>query len=395
MFKGVTARLGGVSRSGWLVIVFVTLALFILFLWHLGDLTPGLSKAEVSYAQSSDRFSSIASYPINAPHKMLQLAVHKLSPNHPSLLRLPSVAFAIAFCLSFYALASSWFGRTIGLFGAFIFASLPLMVVSGRQATPEIMYFFPIFFMWIYSYLPKAKTGKAILWLLACLSAAIAFYTPGMILWLAGAAFICRKNLLRIIREVRPEFSAVGLLLITASLASLVAVSIKHTAVLKALFLVPNNLGSVLEVLKHCGWMILSIFIKTGHTDPLIIDRLPLLNILLIALLVFGVYAMQSAARAKAVTLGLAILFAVLAAGFSDSLSLLAYGLPAIVIFISAGLRYIYIEWRGIFPRNPVPKTFALVLIAAVAAVQVYFGVRYSLAAWPNTPATRAAYVLK
>jgi hypothetical protein len=139
----------------------------------------------------------------------------------------------------------------------------------------------------------------------------------------------------------------------------------------------------------------LSLFVKTGSSNPLIVGRLPILNILLLALLVFGVYAMQGAARAKAILLALSVLFAVIAAGVNNNLLMLAFGLPAIGIFMAAGLRYLYIEWRSVFPRNPVPKTFALVLIAVVTATQLYFGLHYSLIAWPHAAPTRATYVLK
>jgi hypothetical protein len=141
--------------------------------------------------------------------------------------------------------------------------------------------------------------------------------------------------------------------------------------------------------------MLTGLFIKTGRTDSLIVARLPLLTILLVALMIFGIYAMWTAAQSKARWLALGVVYAIVAAGFNNDIVLLALGLPAIIIFAAAGLRYLYIEWRSIFPRNPVPKTFALVLIALVAMTQLYFGLRYALSAWPNTPATRAAYVLK
>jgi hypothetical protein len=69
--------------------------------------------------------------------------------------------------------------------------------------------------------------------------------------------------------------------------------------------------------------------------------------------------------------------------------------LPALAILSAAGLRYLYIEWRSIFPRNPLPLSFALVIISLLVGLQVAYGLRYSLVAWPHLAATKQLYVLK
>lgn len=395
MLKEMSGSLRSLPRRSWLGFVLAFVAIFIIFLWHLGNLTPGLSRQEVEYASSTRSWALIISNPINAPHKIIQLAVFKLSPQHPSLLRLASVSFALIFCLGFYRLATGWFGRAIGLFSTLIFACLPLLVVSGRQASAEIMFFCPVIFISLYNWLLRAKQYQSAAWFTLCLAAAVFVFTPGLLIWLVAACCICRKNIIKSINTVPVQFSFFGLLLIFSSVASLALASIKHHYIAKQLFLVPAYLGNGFTPVKHIGWMFLSLFVKTGQTDHLIVQRLPLLSVLSIALLIFGLYAMLTAAKSKAIWLGLSIVYAILAAGLNNKISILALGLPAIILFVAAGLRYLYIEWRSVFPRNPVPKSFALVLIAIVALVQLYFGLRYSLAAWPEAPATRAAYVLK
>jgi hypothetical protein len=102
-----------------------------------------------------------------------------------------------------------------------------------------------------------------------------------------------------------------------------------------------------------------------------------------------------AAARNKALALASAILFAILAAGLNNNLRLLALGLPAVGIFMAAGLRYLYIEWRSVFPRNPIPKSLAWLLMVLVVSVQLIYGLSYSLIAWPHTDATKTTYVVK
>ena len=390
-----SGSLRSLPRRSWLGFVLAFVAIFIIFLWHLGNLTPGLSAQEVGYANTSRHWALIVSNPINAPHKIVQLAVFRLSPQHPSLLRLASVLFALIFCLGFYRLATGWFGRAIGLFSTLIFACLPLFVVSGRQASADIMFFCPVVILSLYNWLIRTKRHHSLAWFTLCAAAAIFVFTPGLLIWLVAAFVICRKKIINAISSVPAQISFFGLLLFFASLLALVLASTKHHYIAKQLLLLPVNINSGFELIKHIGWMFLALFVKTGQTDPLIIARLPLLSILSIALLIFGLYAMLTAARPKAIWLGLSIVYAILAAGLANKISVLALGLPAIILFVAAGLRYLYIEWRSVFPRNPVPKSFALVLIAFVALVQLYFGLRYSLAAWPEAPSTRAAYVLK
>jgi hypothetical protein len=93
--------------------------------------------------------------------------------------------------------------------------------------------------------------------------------------------------------------------------------------------------------------------------------------------------------------LGLSVILAILLAALQEDIAYLGLAVPALAIAVSAGLRYLYVEWRGIFPRNPVPKTFAMVLIAAVTLSQLYYGVNYCLHAWPNSTSVRNVYVLK
>jgi 4-amino-4-deoxy-L-arabinose transferase-like glycosyltransferase len=388
----------GVGRFSWRGLSLLTSVIcicFAFFFWRLSSLTPGLSPAEAN-AKSSSRFlHPILQDPVYAPHKILQHLSQAVKPENIAALRLPSVIFALVCCFCFYKLAVSWFGRAIGLFSSLIFATLPLMIISARQASPEITFFSPIIFMWLYTWLVKQRSNKSLAWFLTLFAAAIFIYTPGLLVWLLLTFIVARRKILAAISAVPIWVSALGLFLVASSLGVIASAAIKHLDVLKSIALVPPHTDGAIGILKVTGWMVSSLFVRTGHSDSLVLGRLPILNILLLALMVFGVYAMQGVARRKAAALGSLVLFAVLAAGINDNVAMLAMAIPALAIFIAAGLRYLYIEWRSIFPRNPVPKTFALALIAAVSASQIYFGLHYALVAWPHSAATRTVYVLK
>jgi 4-amino-4-deoxy-L-arabinose transferase-like glycosyltransferase len=369
--------------------------LSVVFIWRLGSLTPGLSPAEVAARNASLSLRTIYHQPVDAPLKIVQHFLLKIDSASLIYLRAASVAFAIIFAICFYRLAVGWFGRFIGLLAALVFVSLPLFVISAHQASAEVLLFWPVLLLWLYYKPLKTEQLKPLIWLALIVVAGLSLYVPGMVWWLAAGIIIGRKRIFSTIRTVPAWLSTIGALVMLGSLAPLILSAISRPAILKNLALVPEHWFNAVRTLENIGWMVLALFVKTPTTNPLILGRMPLLNVILAALLVFGAYAMYIAAKPKAYSLGLSVLFAILAAGLNNDVILLALGLPAIALFISAGLRYLYIEWRSIFPTNPVPKTFAWLLIIAVVASQLFFGLRYSLVAWPDSASTRAAYVLK
>jgi hypothetical protein len=104
---------------------------------------------------------------------------------------------------------------------------------------------------------------------------------------------------------------------------------------------------------------------------------------------------MFSVAKKKLLGLVLAVLFAVAVAGLNNRLTLLFLGLPALGILIAAGLRYLYIEWKGVFPHNPIPKSLALTLMTLLVGIQLVYSLTYTLAAWPQAPSTKINYMIK
>jgi hypothetical protein len=367
---------------------------FFLFFWHMSSYTQGLSPAESTARNGSLSLHNIYNNPVNAPYKFLQYLFLKISPHSLASLKIVPALMACVFGFCFYKLSSSWFGKLVGIFGTLIFISLPIFVISARQATAEIMLFSTISLMWLYIWFKKPKANKPMAWLALCAVIGLLLYTPGIIWLLVACAAILHKKLLNTSAEM-PRLTWVSGPAITLILIlPLVISGISHPDSIKQLLLIPGSWLPATELAKNFAWSIAAIFLR-APLHPFVIGNLPILNVVASVLAIFGIYAMQAAARAKTLWLSALLIFGIIAAGINDNIAFLALGLPAFAIFISAGLRYLYIEWRAIFPRNPVPKTFALFLIAAVVFSQVYYGVMYSLVAWPHTTATRQVYVLK
>jgi hypothetical protein len=371
----------------------LALSVFIFLIWRLGGLTPGLSPDESTSRAAAGNVHSLLSDPVNAPYRLVQ---HLLVLIHPGAfsLRLSSSIFAIVIALFFYGYVRSLFGRIIGLFGTIFLISLPFYAISAHQGTAQIMLFLPAVLICLCAAFLKSER-KAIAWTALILAVGIGLYTPGMIWWIVGAAVLARKKLSAGISALPVGLSGLGIGLLCLMITPLVIISALHLQDLRVLAGIPVEMPTPLHFGAELLRMLGALVARSPGNSPLLLGNLPVLNITLVALAVLGGYALFSAARNKSISLGLNIILAVVLAALNGNVVWLALTVPALLILATAGLRYLYVEWRSIFPVNPVPKTFALVFIAAVVASQLYYAADYSLQAWPHSPSVRKAYVLK
>jgi len=392
MFNRTLGRVGDYRRG--ITIGIILLLAIAVTTHHMGSAPPGLSPAEAASKAQSASLRYIIDHPLDAPHKLVMFAAQKISPRRIGVLRLSSYIYALVFSAAFYYLARGWFGKTVGLLGSLVYCLSPFILVPARVASAEIMLAWPIGLMAAYYWFDKTDK-KTLGWMTLILVAGLAIYSPGLIWWIAGAAILCRKKLLAFINQLpRPLAGAgLGLLLILLIPAGLAVFRDWHF--LESLAALPSHWPAPLRLAKNLVWMILSLAVKTPHHAQLMIGRLPLLDLIQLGLLVFGIYAMWTAAKAKTIAFGLSVLLAVVLAAINDNIMFLLLGLPAIGILMAAGLRYLYIEWRSVFPRNPIPKSLAVALMSVLVGIQLAYGLSYSLIAWPHSPDTKAVYVLK
>jgi len=395
MLMGLIGWFGRLFKSPIFLLGILLIVSSSLFILKVASQPVGLSPAESTTIHQSQSFSGILHDPINAPHNLLIYLINRIGLSGGTWLRLPSVIFALIIIFSFYRIAKGLFGTSIGILGTLLFLSTPLFLVFARQASPEIMIFSIATILATYAWFvkPKGKTSIGLISLAAV--SALFIYTPGIFIWLVGAAIAARNQILEEVRKVSPVVVIAAAFLFIILCLPLLFFVIDRPQDAKELLLVPASFPAVSDIFKNAGWMVSAVFIKTPSQHNLIVGEIPLLSIVQIACLVFGIFAMWRAARSKTIALSAAVVFAVVAAGINKDITLLALALPSIGIFTSAGLRYLYIEWRSVFPFNPVAKTMALTLMAVVVATNVLYGVRYSLVAWPNTETTKQAYVLK
>jgi hypothetical protein len=378
-----------------LAVIIIVLGIFYgLFIWKLGSLTPGLSPAEAS-ARAGSNLHSIIDNPINAPQRLVQLTLHRLSPKSIYLLRLASVLWTGVYILCFYKLARRWFGKTVGALGTILFASTPWFVLSARNADPTIMLLMPLAIAACFVWAIKCKNHVNLAAIILAATVAIGFYTPGTLWFLIVSTYFARKQLLAFMTRVGPIARVLCAIIFLCILAPLVRAVILDWTVIKPLLLIPATFAGVFGIAKAFAWSSLALVWRTQRHLDISIGRWPMLNVVQSVLLIFGVFAMFAQALSVGCMLAIFAGLCLFAAAINNNLSLAITVLPVLSIFVAAGLRYLYIEWRTIFPRNPLPRALAISLMVALATMQLFFSVRYALVAWPHTPDTLRLYVLK
>ncbi len=386
---------GWLKKADLLIIVgWILVAVGLLWVFYPGNMPKGFSVNEHLVKSSSSEIDEIYKNPTNAPQRLIIYSAQASGQTSHTTLRLVSVIFGLIFAACFYYLVRNWFGKTIGLMSTIIFCLSTFFILASKQASGEIMLFAPIAVMAAYMWLTRTdRKSLALILLLA--SVGIAIYIPGMVWFLAGGLILGWKKIAAAVEDVPTSYVALGFLALGALMIPLGMAIINDWRIVKFIALVPENVPDPITLLKNTAWMTSALFIKAPQGSVLILGGLPLLSLVQSALLVFGVYAMFSVAKKKLLSLTLAVIFAVLVAGLNNRLSLLFLGLPAIGILIAAGLRYLYIEWRGVFPHNPIPKSLALILMTMLVGIQLVYSLTYTLAAWPNAPATKTNYMIK
>jgi hypothetical protein len=378
-----------------LIAAFLILFIGFLFFWRLGTLTPGLSPAEYAARQNSHSAEQIAKNGINAPYLLLQHGYTSLFNGGFTALRLTGVTAAVVILLFLFLMLRSLFGLTVGLFAMLVVGATPWAVLAARSAAPYVMMLWLVVPVACFVLMGRAKRHPEAWWLLLCASAALSLYTPGLVWFVACAAILAGRRFSSISGRISGTYLVSGMALAILMLIPLAAALALEPDSIRQLALVPDNWPGLMETLRSLGWAFTGLFWGIRHHIDIGIARLPLLNFLQLALLVFGLYALGSRMRTVSLALGGWLLLSVILSGINNDPRLLLLGLPAAGVLIAAGLRLLYIEWRRVFPLNPFSYALAIMLITLVVGAHLLYTVRYTLVAWPRTPETKATYVLK
>lgn len=376
-----------------IIFLLIISVVFVLFFWQLGTLTPAYSPDEKDALSQSGSLSNIVTNPVFMPHKFLQYGLSFLSDSSVWA-RLPSVLMSLVALGCFYVISRRWFGKMVAVLSTLLFASLPWFILISRNATPDVMYLSSLLLIAATVWLPLTER-KVVAFFGISLAAIFCAYTPGLIWFLIPAAYLWRHKIKEGAQDVGKLTPVGAFLIFLLGLSPLGWAALQNVDVLKSILLIPNEYPALIESVKGAGWSILSFVWATKESHPMILGTLPLLTISAIALSVFGIYIMWKRARAELIGLLILLLVATTGYALNQNMAILTIAFPAFGILTAAGLRFLYAEWRSIFPLNPIPKSLAIFLVVGLVMLNMMYGIRYALAAWPNNQTTKSTYVLK
>lgn len=371
---------------------FLIAAVLLFMTWHLGTLVPGLSNSETEAANSSSSLTTIYNNPVNAPHKLLQLGAQTVAPGSAAGLRTPSLIFGSIFLFSLYYILQKWFGKAFGVTATLMTATTPLVAITARSATPDILIMWPLVVGTLFLILQKATGHKSILLYLFGLSVAISLYVPGAVLIILLSALLGYKTLGKAVSGVSKWNIAGAIFSLFIVVAPLIKQVVENPVFLKTILAIPEQWPSVLGVFKSIVWGVLALVWRSPYHSDWQLGRLPTLDIIQVVLVLFGIYAMYTLAKPKARLLLAVFALGLVVQALNQNLSLALLLLPSLLILMAAGLRYLYFEWKSVFPHNPIPRFIAVIFIGLIAGTHILYGVRYTLEAWPSSRITQAVY---
>lgn len=371
-----------ISRSA--LILTISLALILLvFCWHLSS--PAPSPAETASLHSARTAHQLLNNPVNAPHQLFEYLLQR--SNHASLRleRFVSVAYFLIFIACFYYIARNWFGKFSARLGALLLAFTPLCMLVARSAGTDVMYLFPLTAVAGYMWFVRSKTMLNTKLVLLGGLAALALYEPGGPLFLLAGIIYVWPLLRKLVTVFNRKALAAAVIVFLILIAPLIAAIVKQPSLAKAILLVPAHVPTALDFLKWSAWQTLALPFKSGQHNYYQLGRTAILDITQVVLVAFGVFALWSRATSKTYLLGAATVLAILFSALNQSYTMLLFCLPALMVIATAGLRYLHLEWTGVFPRNPLPRGLALTLLFTLVGLHVLWGIHYSLTAWPHS----------
>ncbi len=359
--------------------------------FHLGSLTKLASAPEQSYVASISSGRELAKHPAYIVHKLPVYVLFKLHVHHLAAYRAISAVFASLAVVSCFFVLREWYTTRVAILTSWLFLSSAWVLHIGRLATPESSFLLLAPLLWAAVWLYNTTLRKCALLLLSFLCAA-SFYIPGFGWLLLVMALWQRARIWDELKAVPWWFRAICGLVIVAGLVPLVWAGINSPRELLLAAGLPEHVPQPITLAAN----FISIpeqLVLRGPADPVRwLGRLPLLDIFSSCMLLLGLYSLRY--HLKLIRIQLlavsSLLFALLITlGGPATITLL---MPAVYVLIAGGVAFMLQQWFAVFPRNPIARTIATSLISISILLVSYYHISQYFIAWPQTPATKAAF---
>lgn len=379
-----------VSRATLLSILGLAIAAG-LMLFQLASLTPGLSHTEMATAQSASSFSAIADNMVNAPYKTAVLISTKLFDSAFGL-RLVGAVVGAASIVAFYLLVRQLFGKYISIIVTIMFGSSSLLLHNSRLATPNVMLLVLLALIAAGFYLRFGKR-KDLGWMLIAATVGISLYTPGMIIFILGAALWQFRHVRKSFEQLSPVAIVITSVIFGILCVPLVVSLIRDIDLWRGYLGLPMVFEPFMTMVKYAGTAVASLFAISPHDPVYWLGRQPVLDVFATAMFVYGAYNLIRQYRLDRLWTILGIfLIAILWIGASTNRQGIIILLPFVYIVIGIGIQNFLNIWLKVFPRNPIARTTGSLLLLAAICLSVNFQAYRYFIAWPNSNQTKAVF---
>lgn len=371
--------------------IIATLVMLFLLYFQIGTLTKGAHPLEVATNNHNPTYASIFNNPVDAPYYTVRNTLRKLKPDNPIVVTRGLSAFVGVVSVALYfALVSLWYRPRVALMGTLLFATSNWLLRNSRLAVPEIQQTLILALIFLPAWLKRTRYRQVALYG-SLIALAYLLYVPGMI-WFIAAGILWRARYLgpEIKNATKPLLFSLSLLflIIISPLLYQLVLNPKQLLDLLGLpdtFSLTNALSSIVDVPMQ-------IFIRGNGNSLNGVGRMPLLDAFTGFMVLVGmidVLQTRKLDRSKIVLGVLLVSFVLICVGGSLLFSII---MPAIYLLATAGISYMLNEWLQVFPRNPLARGTATILMSIAVLIAAAYNVSNYFIAWPNTPATKSAF---
>lgn len=359
--------------------------------WSLSQIPEDAASLEVVNTMQTQSWSDIAKDPLYLPHKALSyLAL--LFTDSVRAVRSVSVVMFLLCGVALFSLLKRWHSSRVAVLTLILFGTNATVLAISRLADPLVM-----LFTW-------SILLSLLLWVIHSNSKHIApislAFAGFLLLYIPGALYVFLVLFVLFLNRIKDFFKNISLrsgiisgVMFFVAISPLVYASVQDITVLRTWALLPETV-IYSDIPKNILAVPSSYFYRFQIADPLItVGRLPILDIASGALMLLGAYSYyrnRVLERTKIMVLG--ALLAVLLGALGEVRLGVTLFLPFAFILMAGGVSYLLDTWYVVFPKNPLARNFAFIVLILVVAASSMYQLKKFFVVWPNTPETSEVY---
>jgi hypothetical protein len=371
-------------------------AVTFVYLFHIGIITHRLLSARESYIhQNYQSIRNIINNPVNAPYKLIDYLFLHLHAHSAAYARFTSVFFALIACTLFFVIVHRWHGKRTAVLSTSLFSTSAWMLHVGRIGTGDVLLvLIPLSLLLLASWANGTKRhGLALLYL--TIISGLAFYTPGAIWFLALGFILIRKSIFNHIANAKlwEKLTCIAMISVLAGLLAFAIYRQPH--ILRDWLFLPTTIPTPLTLLKQLVESMTFLFIRGPYSPDLWLAHTPIVDVFTAAMTLLGGYFYLTHYRnlRTHVLIGFTIIGSILVA--LNGVLAMGYMVPIAYLLAATGLTYILHQWLTVFPRNPVARSFGIVVVTIAVMFTITYHLTNYFVAWRYSPETIQAFTYK